>query len=191
MGVSKEKFYRAEGERPEGKTLICIGEFNDNKNQAFLIRAMRKLPEDVKLLLLGEGDNLEKYRDMVKELDLTSRVEIVGRVSDARPYIVRAAVGTSVSIREGFGIAACEEMMCGLPVVLSDNRGHNELISEDGCEGFLVKDFDENAFAAAVTKLFSDKPLYAKMSKAARERALSDFELEVSTGRLKKIYGIE
>jgi glycosyltransferase EpsD len=151
---------------------------------------MKKLPEDVKLILVGEGINSVKYSDMIRDFGLADRVEIIGKVFDTRPYIVRAGIGSSVSIREGFGIAVAEEMLCGLPVVLSDNRGHRELISEDGCEGFLVENFDEDAFVSAVENIFADENLYAKMSKRARERALNNFELEISTAKLKKIYGI-
>ncbi|MDR0605613.1 MAG: glycosyltransferase, partial [Bacteroidales bacterium] len=58
--------------------LIQVSAFREQKDQVTLIRALHYLPQNVNLLLVGDGDKRTKCEDLVKELNLSGRVSFLG-----------------------------------------------------------------------------------------------------------------
>jgi len=75
---------------------------------------------------------------------------------------------------EGFGLVAAEAMACGKAVILSDNPGFRELLSDRGT-GLLSKREDPQALASAVDLLLSDSHLRQTLGAAARDDVLARF----------------
>lgn len=164
---------------PDALVLLCAAEFSPRKNQAFLIRAMRSLPEDVFLLLPGDGELLNECRALAGELGAASRIRFPGRVSDVRPYLAAADVCVSASRIEGLPFHAMEAMVSGLPCILSRVKGHEDLVSDGAC-GLLYSYNDESGFLHCVDVLRSSAELrstlgrhaLASMEKRSLERVL-------------------
>jgi phosphatidyl-myo-inositol dimannoside synthase len=74
---------------------------------------------------------------------------------------------------EGYGIAAIEAALCGLPAVVTAGSGLAEAI-RDRETGLLVPQEDEDATAAAVLRLWRDPSLLRTMGEKARVRAASE-----------------
>jgi glycosyltransferase involved in cell wall biosynthesis len=68
-----------------------------------------------------------------------------------------------------------EAAATGLPMVLSDIRGCRE-IAVDGEHGLLVPPADPAALTAAVRRLVDDPDLRFRLGRAAREKALREFD---------------
>ena len=62
--------------------LLFPGEFSGRKNQAFLIGAMKQLPESIRLALPGQGQRLEACRELAEKLGVASRIFFPGQVGD-------------------------------------------------------------------------------------------------------------
>jgi len=90
----------------------------------------------------------------------------------ANPYS-RADVLLLPNDLESFGLAALEGMACGVPAGCS-RTGVPEVI-RDGVEGYLVPPRDVKTMAARALDILTDPERRARMGKAARERALSQF----------------
>jgi len=75
---------------------------------------------------------------------------------------------------EGFGCTPVEAMAAGTPVVATRSGGIVETV-RDGETGFLVEKNDCHALAAAILRLLEDDVLRERMGKAARQRALENF----------------
>jgi glycosyltransferase EpsD len=121
--------------------VLCVGELNKNKNQIFLIQSLEKLTKEInllKIIFVGKGFQEKKLRDLTKKLSVENFVHFVGFRDDVEIFASIADVGVSASIREGFGISLAEQMLCKVPVVASENRGHKEII-DHGINGFLFK----------------------------------------------------
>lgn len=140
------------GIRPAEVAMVYAAEFSGRKNQAMLIEAMRSLPENTVLLLPGRGANREQCRRLAREAGVRERVHFPGFVQGMEDYYHAADICVSASRIEGLPFNVMEAMACGLPVIASDIKGHQDLV-RDGENGLLYPFGDGKAFAAAVKRL--------------------------------------
>ena len=145
--------------------MVFAAEFSGRKNQSMLISAMELLPENAVLLLPGRGDLLESCQSQAERFD--GRVKLPGFVTDMSKYYMAADICVSSSRSEGLPFNLMEAMACGLPIVASSVKGHEDLVTQ-GENGYLFPYGDEAAFADAVKKIMASGT--EAMSKAAVER---------------------
>ena len=168
------------------KMLLSVGELNDNKNHAIILKALQKLPDNIKYCIAGEGTNREKLLSLAKELRVEDRFRLLGRRNDIVELLGCADIFCFPSLREGLPVSLMEAIACGLPVVCSDIRGNVDLISnEEG--GFLCKPNDTDAFAENIKVLLTDIDLCDKMRKANME-ILKTFSFENVKREISQIY---
>lgn len=134
------------------RVLVYAGEFSVRKHQETLIRGMQWLPQQVVLLLPGSGALLEECKALAAQLGVATRVHFPGFVQDMERYYRAADLCVSSSRIEGLPFNIMEAMACGLPVVASDIKGHQDLV-RTGENGLLFPFDDAEAFAAAVQQL--------------------------------------
>lgn len=127
--------------KAEDKVIVFAAELSDRKNQGLLIDAMAQLVQagkDYRLFLLGAGKNEERYRRQIREQNLERHVFLTGFQKDVRPYLELADVIASSSKQEGLPVNVMEAFAYGVPAVLTNIRGHEDLITERN-QGLLVK----------------------------------------------------
>ncbi|RKL61649.1 glycosyltransferase [Thermoanaerobacteraceae bacterium SP2] len=138
--------------------LICmVGSFKEQKDQATLIRAMKKLPYDIHLLLIGEGPLKEKNQTLVKEIGVEGRVHFLGFRNDIPSILKTVDIVVLSSHWEGFGLAVVEGMAAGKPVIASDVPGLREIING---AGVLFSKGDSMELATKINELFKEKDKY-------------------------------
>lgn len=126
--------------------------------------------EAADLTILGHGPLEERYRRLIHATG--SRAVLDTRtVPHPRMPEVFAAYGffLAPSRVEAQGVAMCEAMACGLPVIATRIGGIPEFV-DDGVEGFLVPPEDPAAIRTAVEKLMADPARHEEMSRRARAR---------------------
>ena len=126
---------RAEPVKPalfsEGKYLFSIGQFLAKKNFHVLIPFLKKLPDDIKLIIAGE--NRTTYgaftRKLIVENGLQQRIILAGPVSEAEKLFLYRHCTAFVfpSLAEGFGLPVLEAMRAGKPVFCSDKTSLKEI----------------------------------------------------------------
>lgn len=159
---------RAEWGVAEGDILLLYAaEFSGRKSQQVLIRAMTRLPEQVKLALPGQGVLREACMALAEKLGVAGRVLFPGQVQMARWYGA-ADLAASASRSEGLPFNIMEAMYCGLPVVASRVKGHTDLLEESGA-GLLYPYGDWAACAGCVQELIQDRELMARMGERGRQ----------------------
>ena len=169
--------------------LLCVAEFTSNKNHRFLINAapeLRAAIPNLKIVFLGRGAQLDQCRELAAASRVEDTVRFMGFRQDVADFARIADVGISASRREGLGIALLEQMMCAIPVVASQDRGHREFVKE-GDTGFLFAQRNRQEFVTKVKALHDDPALRALMGAAAREKA-EEFTLAQSMRDMKQIY---
>lgn len=151
----------------EGVVLIYPAEFSRRKNQQMLIRAMGCLPQNVYLILPGTGALLEDCSALAERMGVMSRVRFPGYVEDVAQWYEASDVAVSASRSEGLPFNVMEAMACGLPVVASDVKGHQDLVVP-GETGLLYPFDDDGAFVEAVSQLMADSKLFRHSGERSR-----------------------
>ena len=107
---------------PSALVMGCIGRFVPEKNQAHAIRLlahMRGQGTDARLVLLGEGEELESCRELTSSLGVGSEALFLGSRPDVERFLQAMDVLLLPSRFEGFGNVAIEAEAAGLPVIAS------------------------------------------------------------------------
>lgn len=113
-------------------TLIQVSRFTEHKDQDTLIRALAKLDNRYKLLLVGDGPRRIECEELAKQLKIEDRVEFLGVRMDVPDLILSSDIVIQSSHWEGFGLTAIEGMASGKPVIASDVPGLSELVNHYG-----------------------------------------------------------
>jgi glycosyltransferase involved in cell wall biosynthesis len=90
-------------------------------------------------------------------------------------------------VNETFGMALCEAMACGAPVVASDFGGFREVV-QDGVTGYLAKPQDPVDLAHKINIVLGDPGLAHLMGQAGRDRVLAMFSWRAVADRLEEVY---
>ena len=163
--------------RPGEFLLGHISNFRPVKRVLDVIRTFhilhRSLP--ARLLMIGEGVDLEPARNLAAELGILEHVTFMGPVDRVPEVLSQLDLFLLPSEYESFGLAALEAMACGVPVVASRTGGLPEVI-EDGKCGYLCEVGDVRTMAERAAELLGDKQKITRFSAAARERARNEFE---------------
>ena len=165
--------------------LVYAAEFSGRKNQSTLIQAMPRLPENTVLVLLGRGERLEECRALAETLGVASRVRFPGFVQNTKDYYQAADLCVSSSRSEGLPFNIMEAMACGLPVIASDVKGHQDLV-HPGVTGLLYPFGDADAFSGAVHQL--DNPQRRQQMGRAARQAILPFDIQPVFEELTTLY---
>lgn len=164
----REKLRKKWGVPEDAFVLIYGAEFSARKSQSVIIRALRRLPEQVWLVLAGEGALRKECQELARGLGLEGRVVFPGQVRDIPAWYAMADAAVSASRSEGLPFNVMEAMYAGLPVVASEVKGHTDLI-EDGVTGLLYPYGDDQACAAQILRLTASERLRRTLAQNARE----------------------
>ena len=148
--------------------LICPAEFSARKNQSFLIERMEELPEEICLVLLGEGKLRALCWQEVEAKKLKGRIFFPGYQRDLNPWFRASDIAVSASRIEGLPASVLEAMYCGLPVVASRIKGHTDLVRE-GKTGFLCQGREQ--WIEKICRLAEDAALRKQMGAEGRAAA--------------------
>lgn len=185
----KDKIRYDLGYKKKDVIISYIAEFNPGKRHKFVIDVFNELNKtysNLKLQFAGSGMLMEVMQQRVKELNIENQVTFLGFTKDIAKYIKITDIGISASNREGFGLGVAEINMIGIPVVISNIRGHNEIV-KDRVNGFLFDVNDKGRFIKKISLLIQDKNLRNKMGEKGKE-LMKKFQIENTLEEMKKIY---
>jgi starch synthase len=186
--VAERSALAANGIDPDRPYVLFVGRITRQKGIMHLLRAAEQLPDDIAIVLCASSpDTPELGQEVWAQIDKLSTTRTgVHWIKDQlpRPELVQVLSGATVfacpSIYEPLGIVNLEAMACEVPVVASDVGGIPEVVV-DGETGYLVH-YDvnetvkfESEFAAALTKVVTNRERAIEMGKAGRARAITEF----------------
>ena len=169
--------------------LIYVAEFIPRKNHKFLIEstpALKKNIPDLKIILAGRGELLEKSKELSKKLGVVGVIDFLGFRNDVEKLMAIADIGISTSKQEGLGLNLAEEMLTGLPIVATQDRGHRELVI-NGYNGFLFEQNNKKEFIEKISLLAKENELRESFGQQSIELA-QKFTLPNAIEAMAKIY---
>ena len=182
-GIEVEKFYlennkglnivkkrESLGLKRDDFVILFVGRIASEKNVELLLTSMRYIVNNcpkAKLLIVGDGPDLNKYKDFVKRQGLEENIIFTGKVpwENISEYYLIADVFTTASKTETQGLTVIEAMAASLPVVcINDESFTNTVI--DNLNGKIFK--NKRGYKKAIIELYNDPKELKKLSKQAR-----------------------
>lgn len=187
-GVEVERFYREENDVKETEKirkslglkksdfiLLFVGRLAAEKNVTFLLdnqaNLVKKNP-NCKLLIIGDGPDMDSFKEQVKKLKIEDNVIFTGKVpwDEIHKYYQIPQVFVTASHTETQGLTLLEAMAASVPVIGYDDEAFRDVVVPD-LNGYLFK--ENKDYLEYVEKTMSDKKLLERLSRQARINAES------------------
>jgi glycosyltransferase involved in cell wall biosynthesis len=156
-------------------TVGYVGRLLPMKGVDTLLEALSRLPDSVRLVLLGDGPDRERLQRLASTLGVADRVDWHAAVPSTEVPDVMASLSalalpsrTTPRWKEQFGRVLVEAMAAGVPVVGSSSGAIPDVL--DGA-GLVFPEGDAASLAVAIEKLARDAELRTRLITAARRRA--------------------
>lgn len=212
-GIEIERFYKEKIDKNklielknklniknDEKIVIFIGRVAKEKNIEFLINnhvQILKKHKKCKLLIVGDGPDIDKYKNMVTKYKINDNVIFTGKVEwEYIPlYYNIADIFVTASNTETQGLTVIEAMASTLPVVALDDESFRNVVI-DGLTGYLFKNKKE--YLKQLNILLEDNEVCERMgiqsrinsetysSKYFAERVLDVYKIALKDRPLKK-----
>jgi len=191
-GVDAQKFHPLSGgPRADPFVVGSVGRIETVKDYMTLARALalvaRESPVSPRLLLVGEGSERKALAAYLEAQGLAPSCELTGARDDVPDLMRRFSVFVLPSRAEGMSNTILEAMASGIPVIATAVGGNGELVV-DGETGFLVPAGDPGAIASRLTYYRENPNVLGHHGRAARERVLREFSLDVMVKGYQRLY---
>lgn len=181
----------------ENPYLLFFGRLSAEKGVDTLLRAfdaaLPSLPQDMRLVVVGDGPDAADFKSLASSLGCASRIEFAGYQTGGalKAYVEGASlVIASSRWRENMPYSIVEAFAAGTPVVGTDIGGIPELV-EDGKTGFICEPGDVQSMADAIsrgTSAFLDRPAYAGLQCSCRSYVMENCSCEKFLSDLVDLY---
>jgi glycosyltransferase involved in cell wall biosynthesis len=176
----------------EDRVVLAVGRLSAEKGHADLLRAIalcvgRGTFRNCRLVLVGDGPELEPLKRLSAQLRLDGVVCFAGHQTDVRPYYALATLLALPSRSEGSPNVVLEAMAAGVPVVATAAGGVPEILTNLQT-GIIVPLRDPPSMAAGIEQLLQDEPLRSRLIESARERAATLYTPEARCRSLIGLY---
>lgn len=149
-GIDTKKFenlpakgnFRKKFDIKDKHLILFLGRIHKIKGIDFLVETFAELRNEVNdcvLVIAGPDDGYKfELEKLIKKLNLTNNVILTGHIDNPIEAYIDADVLVYPPIYEIFGLVPFEAIMCGTPVIVTDDCGCGELARDANC-GYLVK----------------------------------------------------
>ncbi|AYC29406.1 N-acetyl-alpha-D-glucosaminyl L-malate synthase BshA [Paenisporosarcina cavernae] len=156
------------------KVVIHVSNFRKVKHVEDVVKSFSLILNSIhaKLLLVGDGPEMNTVIQLVKRLGLDDQVLFLGKQENVAELYAISDLKLLLSEKESFGLVLAEAMASGIPCIGTRIGGIPEVI-QHGENGYLVDLHDTKQVAEYAIELFTNKELYDSFSAAAK-RSVSD-----------------
>ena len=181
----------------ENPYLLFFGRLSVEKGVDTLLRAfdaaLPSLPQDMRLVVVGDGPDAADFKALASSLGCASRIEFAGYQTGGalQAYVERASLAIASSRwRENMPYSIVEAFAAGTPVVGTDIGGIPELVDE-GKTGFICDPGDVQSMADAISRgvsAFLEQPAYARLQQNCRSYVMENCSREKFMSDLVNLY---
>ena len=178
-GIEKDYNFRRQYAMDNEKIILYVGRLVYEKGIQNLISAMPKILQgynDTKLIIAGKGGMIDELKAQANRMGLGNKVYFTGYLNSKQVQKMYKCADIAVfpSTYEPFGIVALEAMLAGIPTVVSDIGGLNEIVTH-GVDGMKSYAGNPNSIADSVLTLLYDHQLCDNISKKAKNKVKEQF----------------
>lgn len=178
-GIERDYDFRRQYAADNEKIILFMGRLVYEKGVQHLISAMPKILDgyhDSKLIIAGKGGMTDSLKAQVDSMGLNNKVYFTGYLNAKQVSKMYKCADVSVfpSTYEPFGIVALEAMLAGVPTVVSDVGGLNEIV-EHRVDGMKSYAGNPNSLADSILELLYNPQLCDNISKRAKLKVKSEY----------------
>ena len=182
IGIERDYDFRRQYAMDNEKIILYVGRLVYEKGIQNLIAAMPKVLSnyhDAKLIIAGRGGMMDELRQEASNLGLNDKIYFTGYLDSKQVQKMYKCADVAVfpSTYEPFGIVALEAMLAGVPTVVSDVGGLDEIVTH-GVDGMKAYAGNANSIADSITALLYDHQLATNVAKKAKQKVKEQFNWE-------------
>lgn len=166
-----------------------IGRFCKQKNSVNVIKTaieVCKLNDKLEFTFLGDGELLQKCRKLVADAGLTDRIKLLGWQNDTQKWLCNFDLFLLFSRWEGLPLSILEAMAAGLPIVASDIKGNNELVSDEN--GVLLPIDALDKLKDTLVGISEKREQLKKWGRRSREIVQKKFSIKKCVDEYQRLY---
>jgi glycosyltransferase involved in cell wall biosynthesis len=182
--------FRKKYDIKEKHIILFLGRMHRRKGIDFLIKAFSELKqiEDIVLVIAGPNEGYRtELEKLVKNLNLRDSVKFIDYIDNISEVYQDANVLVYPSLYEIFGLVPFEAIMCGIPVIVTDDCGCGELVREVNC-GYLVKYGDVNDLKKKMIHVLENPENGKEMVERGRKYILENLTWEKVASKIEDVY---
>ncbi len=171
--------------------VLFVGRLVPEKAPDLLLRAFRRVPGDVRLVIAGGSSFTDDYTESLAALAAEDkRVVMPGYLygDTLAELYANAAAFVLPSLVEGLPLTLLEAASYGAPVVASSIGPHVEIVGGDGPGHRLVPPEDEKALAAALSETVQGGPSVLQGASQLRDRVLAEYSWDRAVDATEALY---
>lgn len=173
------------------KVILYLGKITPRKGVDFLVKAFSELKMDDSVLVIAGNDMgfKSKVEMIIKEGSLGGRVIFTGLLvgEEKLSAYQDADVLVYPAIHEIFGLVPFESIMCGTPLIVTDDCGCGEIISREGI-GYIVRYNDIYGLRDKIKEVLDDKNTAQEIVRSGREFIVNNLNWELIGNKFVDVY---
>lgn len=193
-GINPDRFnkYGSHVNQSERYIVGYAGRMAADKGLDILVAAMKDMHEIHKnmILHLAGADEDNYYRQVesyIRQYRMEEYVWYTGLEKDMEKFYKGLDLFIlPSSVKEAFGLALCEAMCCGVPVVTGRNGAQPEIIT-DQVNGILLPEITVESLKKAITELYNDRRKSERMAQEGRRTILQNFTIDRTVDGIIKV----
>ena len=191
--INRKQYNRRQLSLSSSKTLVlCMGRLHPDKNIETLVSAwetVQKNIDSVHLLILGDGCEKEKLKNLIGKVKARDTVTLYGFVPHeiVNKFLLASDLFVLPSQKEGCSNALLEAMAARLACIAINCKGNQEIIT-NGINGILIDDSNPAFLAEAIINLIKDGPKRKKIGEQAYLTTQKYFSIDKTVLRYINLY---
>ncbi len=202
LGIDCNKLkYKKPSNKKDNIRFLIVARFIEKKGIDYGIKAfskvVKKYPKS-KLVLVGDGPEVNYLLELTKNLKLEKNVEFINNLKSQNPrevtlkefYKADIFLLPSITTADDYGgapIVLTEAEAVGLPCIVFEDAGNSEIVL-DKRTGYVVEQKNIDEFAKRMIELIENPRLRNRFSTAGRKYIEESFNNEIQPKKLKQIY---
>lgn len=170
-----------------------IGRISEEKGLEYLLKAIaivKDVNQNIAFIIAGDGPQREQMESEARKLGVMNNLIFLGYRNDIQNVIKQIDLVVLPSLTEGFPLSLIEAFAQGRPVVSTDVGGCVEIVKNEE-NGLLVMSRNEYQLADAILRFATDKELYEKCSRKARESYESEYSMDKFNSGIVDFYQVK
>lgn len=159
MGID-DKFFNNINRKKYNKTILSLRTLCSNSNIDVIIKAFYKLTlvdSEFKLIIANDGAEKQRYIDLIKELKLENKIDILGSVDKSKvvELLKSSTLYISIPTSDSTSVTLLEAMACGTIPIVSNIPANLEWII-NGYNGYVINEINENSLYECIINAFNN-----------------------------------